>query len=158
MLLFTGHSEHSIDAKGRLAVPAKYRGRLDEQRDGKGWYSVPYPGGVIRLYTQARFEALSDITPQKLTPDQDEAELEAELFGSAELLEMDVEGRVVLPKMHLDSAGLTSREVVIVGARNRLEIRDRAAWLAGRGERFARLPELVARIEAKRNAGRGTTA
>lgn len=157
-MLFTGHSEHLIDAKGRLAIPAKYRGRLDEQRDGKGWYSVPYPGGTIRLYTQARFEALAEDSPQKLTPDQDEAELEAGFFGSAELLEMDAEGRVMLPKHHLDMVGLTAREVVIVGARNRLEIRDRAAWLAGQAERFAKLPELVARIEAKRNAGRGTNA
>ncbi len=152
-MLFTGHSEHTIDAKLRLAIPAKYRGRLDESRDGKGWYSVPYPGGVIRLYTQARFELLSEESPHKLMPDEDEAELEAGLFGLAELLEMDAEGRVNVPRLHLDLAGLASREIVIVGARNRLEVRDRAAWLAGQAERFARLPALVSRIEAKR-AGR----
>lgn len=152
-MLFTGHSENTIDAKYRLAIPAKYRGRLDESRDGAGWYSVPYPGGVIRLYTQARFETLAEDDPHKLTPDEDEADLEAGFFGMAELLEMDAEGRITLPKLHLDLAALTSREVVIVGARNRLEVRDRAMWLAGQAERFARLPALVSRIEAKR-AGR----
>lgn len=150
-MLFTGHSEHTIDAKLRLAIPAKHRGRLEESRDGKGWYSVPYPGGVIRLYTQARFESLAEAAPQSLTPDQDEADLEAGFFGMAELLEMDAEGRINLPRHHLDLAGLTNREVVIVGARNRLEVRDRAAWLAGQTERFGRLPTLVSKIEAKRS-------
>ncbi len=152
-MLFTGHSEHTIDAKLRLAIPAKYRGRLDESRDGRGWYSVPYPGGVIRLYTQARFESLAEESPQRLTPDQDEADLEAGFFGMAELLEMDAEGRIGLPKLHLDLAALTSREVVIIGARNRLEVRDRATWLAGQADRFARLPTLVSRIESRRLRG-----
>lgn len=149
-MLFTGHSEHTIDAKLRLAIPAKYRARLDESRDGSTWYSVPYPGGVIRLYTQARFEALAQEAPDSLTPGDDEAELEASLFGHAEQLEMDAAGRITLPKHHLDLAGLSSRDVVVVGARNRLEIRDRATWQAGAADRFARLPTLVARIEAKR--------
>lgn len=157
-MLFTGHSEHSIDAKGRLAIPAKHRSRLEATGESGAWYSVPYPGGVIRLYAQARFESLAEESPQKLTPDQDEAELEAGFFGLAELLEMDAEGRVMLPRHHLDMAGLSSKDVVIVGARNRLEVRDRSAWLAGQAERFARLPELVARIEAKRGGGRGPTA
>ena len=151
-MLFTGHSEHTIDAKLRLAIPAKYRARLDPATDGVSWYSVPYPGGVIRLYTQARFETLAHNAPDSLTPGEDEAELEASLFGHAEQLEMDAAGRITLPRHHLDLAGLTSRDVVIVGARNRLEIRDRASWQAGAGARFARLPTLVARIEAKRSA------
>jgi MraZ protein len=151
-MLFTGHSEHTIDAKLRLAIPAKYRARLDPARDGSTWYSVPYPGGVIRLYTQTRFEGLAQGNPDSLTPGEDEAELEASLFGHAEQLEMDTAGRITLPRLHLDLAGLSSRDVVIVGARNRLEVRDRATWQAGAADRFARLPTLVARIDAKRAA------
>jgi MraZ protein len=149
-VLFSGHSENTIDAKLRLAIPAKYRNALDPQRDGSAWYCVPWPGGVLRLYTEKQFETLAQQDPQSLTPDEDEAELETNLFGFAERLEMDGQGRIGLPKSHLDLAGLTATEVVIVGARNRLEVRDRASWLAGQAERFAKLPALVARIEAKR--------
>jgi MraZ protein len=152
-VLFTGHSEHSIDAKLRLAIPAKYRGQIDPRRDGEAWYSVPYPGGVIRIYTSARFEKLAGDAEETLTPDEDVAELEAALFGAAERLEMDSAGRITIPRHHLQLAGLKGPDVVIVGARNRLEVHDRARWQAGQQDRFAKLPALVARIEAKRARG-----
>lgn len=155
-MLFTGHSEHTIDAKLRLAIPAKYRSQLDPKRDGEGWYSVPYPGGVVRIYTAARFEQLAESAPDSLTPGEDEAELDSALYGLAERLEMDSAGRITLPRRHLDLAGLTSSDVVVVGARNRLEVHDRARWLAGQQDRFARLPALVARIESKRARGGAT--
>lgn len=149
-MLFTGHSEHTIDAKLRLAIPAKYRNQLSPERDGQAWYCVPWPGGVLRLYTERKFEELAAQAPQSLMPGEEEADLEARFFGFAERLEMDGQGRIALPKQHLDLAALTSSEIVIVGARNRLEVRDRAAWQAGQQESFARLPSLVSRIEAKR--------
>ncbi|MCC6659345.1 MAG: hypothetical protein IT437_00525 [Phycisphaerales bacterium] len=152
-MIFTGHSEHSIDAKLRLAIPAKYRAQWDTKRDGDAWYSVPYPDGVIRVYTASTFERVAANAPDSLTPDADEAELDAALFGQAERLEMDSAGRITLPRRHLDLAGLNTGEVVVVGARNRLEVRDRAKWQAGEQERFARLPALVARIEGKRGRG-----
>ncbi len=40
---FTGYSEHTIDAKQRLAIPAKYRAQWDDKRDGTAWYGVPWP-------------------------------------------------------------------------------------------------------------------
>lgn len=151
-MLFTGHSEHSIDSKLRLAIPAKYRSQLDPERDGSAWYCVPWPGGILRLYTEKTFEQLAQQGEHSLTPDEDQADLEAQLFGFAERLEMDAQGRITLPKAHLELSGLkeTGAEVVVVGARNRLEVRDRAGWLAGQQERFAKLPSLVARIEARR--------
>ncbi len=150
MLFFTGYSEHTIDSKLRLAIPAKYRSLLDAKRDGKAWFSVPYPGGPIRLYTEARFTRLAEMGQESLIPDEDEAELDATLYGSTERLEMDSAGRIMLPRNHLTWAGLTSPDVVIVGARNRLEVYDREKWHASYAERFGRLPTVIARQESKR--------
>jgi transcriptional regulator MraZ len=148
-VLFTGHSEHTIDAKQRLAIPAKYRSQWKESTEGKAWICVPWPGGVLRLYPEKTFELLADAQAQTLTPASDEADLEADLFGFAERIEMDKTGRISLPRSHLDLVALTT-DVVVVGARNRLEVRDRTKWLASRAERFARLPSLVERIETSR--------
>lgn len=148
-MLFTGHSEHTIDAKQRLAIPKKHRDRWDPERDGKGWYAVPWPTGVIRLYTENHFVELASQRQHSLTPNTDEAELEAELFGSAERLDMDSTWRIKIPREHLEDTGLGG-EVVIVGALNRLEVHDRAKWRQSRTERFRKLPELVQRIEARR--------
>jgi MraZ protein len=149
-VLFTGHSEHGIDAKLRLAIPAKHRSQVDAERDGPAWYCVPWADGSLRLYTERTFKELAARMDQTLTPDADRAELDAVLFGLAERLEMDGQNRIGLPKHHLELTGLSATEVVVIGAGNRLEIRDRAAWLAGQRERFAKLPTLVARIEARR--------
>ena len=40
-MIFTGYYEHTIDAKHRLAIPAKFRSRLDPQRDGTALVMVP---------------------------------------------------------------------------------------------------------------------
>ena len=148
-MLFTGHSEHTIDAKQRLAIPAKYRSQWDDLVDGKAWYCVPWPGGVLRLYTEKTFERLAFSHEQTLTPSGDEADLEADLFAFAERLEMDKQGRVPLPKLHIELTGLKS-EVVVIGARNRIEVRDRESWVATRADRFERLASLVEKIESER--------
>lgn len=151
-VLFTGQADVTIDAKQRLAVPAKYRQQLESASQGNAWISVPWPGGLVRLYPEARFAELAGASGGTLTPDRDQAELEAALFGFAERLEMDSAGRVVLPRGHLDMTGLTG-EVVVLGVRDRLEVRDRAAWKASGAERFNSLPELVARIQQRGLAG-----
>ena len=150
-MLFTGHSEHSIDAKLRLAIPKKYRALWDPDRDGEAWYCVPWPGEGLRLYTERKFEALAEQSDQTLTPDSDVGQLEADLFGFAERLTEDAQGRIPLPKLHLELTAL-GQKVVIVGAKNRLEVRNRDAWLASQRERFESLPELVKRIEAKKRS------
>lgn len=151
-MLFTGHAELNIDAKGRLAIPAKYRAQWDQDRDGPSWVCVPWPNSTIRVYPERTFAELADSAEQSLTPDDDVAELEATLFGLAEQITPDSAGRIMLSKEHLRLTGLTG-EVVVTGSRNRLEIRDRAAWRDAQQERFASLPKLVERIERRRAGG-----
>lgn len=157
-MLFLGQADVTIDAKQRLAVPSKFRPRTDAKnttdsgKETHAWICVPYPGGVLRLYPEPRFEQLAHAAPSSLTPDREEAELEAALFGSAERLEPDSAGRITIPKPHLEMTGL-SQEVTVVGARDRLEIRDRGAWRAAADDRFNKLPELVARTRARSSPG-----
>ena len=147
-MLFTGHSLNTIDAKNRLSIPAKVRSQWDEDRDGTAWYCVPWPGGVLRLYTESAFTRMADQIEQSLMPAEDQAALDADVFSLAERLEVDAQGRISLPGTHLELTGLAG-EVAVIGARNRLEVRDRASWLESQAERFARLPTLVERSRPK---------
>jgi len=150
-VLFTGFAELTVDAKGRLAIPAKYRGQWQPQRDGDAWFCVPWAEGrMLRLYTEGRFTQLAESASDSLTPASDVANLDADFYGLAERIEMDSNGRVILPRGLMELVGL-SNEVVVVGARNRLEVRDRATWKASLQDRFTSLPRLVERIESKRN-------
>ncbi len=154
-MLFTGHAELTIDPKQRLAIPSKYRSQWSEERDGTAWICVPWSARQIRLYTERTFELLASERKDSLTQDADEAELDADLFGFAERIELDSAGRLTIPKLHLQMTQLGT-EVVVVGARNRLEIRDRLAWTATIPERFARLPQLINRIEHRKGQQPGT--
>lgn len=149
-MLFTGHYEHSIDAKNRLAIPAEIRSQWSPTESGGAWYAVPWPTGVIRLYTEVDFTNRASQYRNSLTPDPNQAELQATLFGLSRRLEMDSTGRVRLPDEHLALTGLP-KEVALVGAGEWLEIRDRAAWRATMKERLEQLPNLLAGIQPQRN-------
>ncbi len=153
-MLFTGQFEHTIDAKNRLAIPSEIRSRWDSTRDGAAFYAVSWVGGLVRLYTETDFHARSGST-LTLTPDEDEAELQATLFGLAHRLELDSAGRLRLPEEMLSLTGLP-REVTLVGAGDRLEIRSRSEWAQSKAERLRQLPELMRRISEKRRSGDGT--
>lgn len=148
VLLFTGQAELNIDAKSRLAIPARYRNLLSEE-DGKGWFTVPWPDGTLRVYPERVFAELASQVEQSLVPDDDLAELEVNFFGSAERIEMDSAGRITLPKHHVELAGLPS-EVVVIGARHRLEVRDRASWQGRTEDRFKSMRTLVQRVEERK--------
>lgn len=154
-MLFTGYSEHTIDNKQRLAVPAKYRNLWTPERDGSAWISIPWPTGHVRLYTENYFNSAGSSGSNTLTPDRDTAELEARLFSLAERIEMDSAGRITLPKHHLELAGLKG-DVAVIGARNRLEVHDLTRWKAGSLQGFQSLQELVERIQSRSQPGRPT--
>jgi MraZ protein len=145
--IFTGTSDHTIDSKLRLSVPAKHRGQLDGTPEASVWCAVPWGVGVIRLYPKATYEELSATGMKRLLSDRDSSELTVGFHALTETLEVDAQGRIGVPRQTLEDAGLVGvTEVVIVGCGQWLEIRDRAAWQAGRRARVAALPDLVSKI------------
>lgn len=153
MPVFVGSAECTIDAKGRLAIPAKYRNRWDPTRDGLSWFCVLWPDGTLRLYTEAVFNRLSDALEDTLMPDEDRVKIDRLFFSQAEELNLDSAGRLMLPRKHLQRAALPN-EVTIIGAKNRLEVHPRETWEQTVDAEHASLPELVRRMEgSKRERG-----
>ncbi len=125
LAIFSGTSEHTIDAKNRLAVPKKFRERIDPEADGPGLYVVPgRPNSYLWLYTERRFQQLSDQLSSDLRPNAETLAWEQDFFPAAEYLEFDGQGRVLLPERLIQQAGL-SRDVMICGVRDHLEIRPK---------------------------------
>ncbi|USN99202.1 MAG: hypothetical protein H6810_00545 [Phycisphaeraceae bacterium] len=150
-MLLTGQAEITIDAKQRLAVPSKFRSMLGE--DETGWYCVPWPdGSILRLYPKPVFESQAGRLDDSLTAGSDASKID-QSFGMAEQLEMDKSGRVRLPKWHIDLVGMPT-DVMVVGARNRLEIHPRAAWQASLVDRFRDMAALYERSERKQTEAR----
>jgi MraZ protein len=150
-VFFAGNYEHTIDAKNRLAIPADIRARWRPEEQGLGWYALPWTGNIIRLYPERDFEVRAKQGILSLTPDEDESALQAALFGLSKRLEMDNAGRIMLPDQMLRLTNLP-KDITIVGCNDRLELHDRTKWNASVPDMLQQLPELIARLNAKKEA------
>ena len=147
-MIFTGHAELNIDAKQRLAIPAKHRARLTPERDGVAWYCVPCGEKKLALYTEKRFEEIVEKGELKLTRDEAQSNWASTFFGMVERIEPDAAGRIVIPRLHKDTAELGD-EVVMVGCGKYLEIWDRSVWAAKFLSQFKNLPALVDEVNER---------
>ncbi len=129
-LVFTGTYEHSIDAKNRLAIPSEVRALLQKDQDGPEsihLFVTLGEGQALCLYTEKGFEhRASDLDHSELEPDQ-LLTYERLMFSLARRVEIDKQGRVRLPENLLKMASL-NLDVVLIGVKDHLEVRDRQAW------------------------------
>ena len=140
MPLFYGFSNHVIDVKLRLAIPAKFRVQLDPQLDTR-LISVPWPTGHLRLYTERDFEAMVAPASRTLLTLESETTLLRSLFPYIERLEMASAGRVTFTKEQMEMIGLT-HSVRVAGMQQFLEVGnvpDKAVVLA----EFQGLPAVI---------------
>ena len=140
-MAFHGTFEHSLDAKNRLTVPAKFRAALA----GKV-FLVRGADPCISLYPEATYSELTEAALQGMNPFSTQArELKRMFYGNATDTELDSAGRVMLIPRHLEHAGI-DREVVITGAGDCLELWDRSAWEAYDRDLSERAPDLTASL------------
>ena len=147
-MLFYGSSEHSIDPKLRLAIPARFRNQWKPEMDGGAWICVPWPTGVLRLYTETTFNIWARMGYQTLTPDRDVLALQTTLFGLAERLEMDSAGRITIPKQHLELTKL-GNEVAVTSAADHAQVHPLDRWKTSVRASFEQLEELADRVGRK---------
>lgn len=122
--MFIGEYKHSIDVKGRLAVPVKFRGKLSE-----GAVVTRGLDNCLFLYARDQWEKEA-IKLASLPMKQAKARAFARLMlAGAMEVECDQQGRVNLPEYLREYAGL-DKKVVITGLFDHLEIWDEDKWEA----------------------------
>ena len=124
-LAFHGTFEHSLDAKNRLTVPAKFRAAL-----AGGVFLVQGHGPLHRALSRGDLHGAHPGALRGLNPFSPQArELKRMLYGNATDAELDSAGpRDAAGAKLLEHAGISSREVVVIGAGECLELWDRSAW------------------------------
>ena len=129
--MFRGISNATLDSKGRMALPARNREVVTLAADGKVVVTIDMREPCLLLYplsewevVQRKLEGLSNINPQARL-------LQRLLIGHATDLELDGNGRLLLPAMLRDYAGL-EKKLVLVGQGNKIEIWSDGQW----GERM----------------------
>ena len=147
-MIFRGTFEHSLDAKHRLTVPAKYRAALaggavlavspeteaGEPRSVAIWIPEDYDA-----YTTHALAELSPLSPRARN-------LKRFFFNNSHEVELDSANRVMIPATLMAYAGL-DKEVVVTGSGECLEIWDRAAHAAYNEGVLSRFPEIAASLD-----------
>lgn len=141
-LAFHGTFDHTLDAKNRLTVPSKFRAALA----GKV-FLVKGADPCLSVYPEDTYTAMTASALAGLNPLSAQArELRRYFFANAMEIELDGAGRLMLPGRFMAQAGITSRDVVVAGAGECLELWDRAAWESYDADLAQRAPELTASL------------
>ncbi len=119
--MFLGEHEHTIDAKGRMAVPAKFRVQMD-----RGSVISKGMGVCLSVYTMKGWEEKSaELASGKTSADL--RDFERRIYPSASEIELDGQGRMIIPAKLRAYAKLDT-EVTVAGVRDHFEIWDRTSW------------------------------
>ncbi len=135
-MLFRGVSSVNMDAKGRMALPVRYRELLQDVSAGKVVVTIDTEERCLLLYPlkiweeiQAQLEALPNVNPVA-------RRLQRLLIGHATDIELDGSGRMLLPQMLRDYAQLEKR-LVLLGQGKKLELWAEEVWTERRDEWLA---------------------
>ena len=122
--MFLGRYEHSIDEKGRLTIPARYRELLAD-----GAFVTMGLDGSLNVHPVAYFEELSARINKLAFNDPLARDLKRYLYSTADRCEIDKAGRILLPQFLRDMAQLDG-SVMLVGAGAYFEIWSPSNWAA----------------------------
>ena len=121
-MAFRGTYEHTVDDRGRVAVPARYRHEFAE-----GVVLARSPDGCVEVYTPQGYDEMSNLVTAEPAVHLKGRRLRRGFFADSWDAELDRQGRILIPAPLREAARLDGA-VVINGRRECLEIWNRDRW------------------------------
>ena len=126
--MFRGINPINLDAKGRVALPAKYRDRVANRCDGHKVLTVHPFDRCLLLYPLADWEVIeSQVNALPNSTSRQARRLQHLMVGYATELDLDAANRLLLPAMHRDHAEL-DKLLILVGQGQKFEIWSEVRW------------------------------
>lgn len=120
--MFSGEFENTIDAKGRVVIPSKFREEL-----GAGFRITKGLQGCTLIMTEQRFEQMVSGLSGKSMTDVVARNLQRFFIGPSVTGEFDSQGRVIIPQTIRSHAKLT-KEIITIGLTDSIEIWDKQTY------------------------------
>lgn len=120
--MFMGEYNHTIDVKGRLIIPAKFRETL-----GDKFIVTKGLDGCLFVYPKNEWSLFEDKLKVLPLTNKDARQFTRFFLAGAAACEVDKQGRILLPQVLRDFAQL-EKEVVLIGVANRVEIWSKINW------------------------------
>lgn len=140
--MFLGEYRHSIDEKGRMSIPVKFRARLEE-----GAVVTRGLDGCLSLYPLTEWKVLAQQLANLPISQADARAFSRLLLAGAMEVEIDRVGRIMLPA-YLRAYATLGKEVVVAGLYNRIEIWEEKTWTTYAEGTASRGPEIAERLGA----------
>jgi MraZ protein len=141
-LAFRGHYEHSLDAKNRLSIPARFRAAFSA-----GVVLAKEPVPCLAVWTPQGHEAVIERALAGLNPMGSEHRKLSRFYqGNSFEVELDAAGRVTLPAPLMKHAGV-EKEVVVAGVGDHLEVWDSRRWRTEQESLDAEIAEVTERLD-----------
>jgi MraZ protein len=134
-MLLTGTYPRTLDEKNRLGLPKRVREQLGEPTT---IFVTPGPDQCLWLYTQTALERVAQKLDEAPATDAEARASRRLYFAQIEAVEVDSNGRILLPERLVEYAAL-KHDVVLLGVRDHVELWDAASWqqyLRGHRPRF----------------------
>jgi MraZ protein len=128
--MFRGANTLTLDAKGRMVMPTRYRERLQERCGGKLVVTVDKDQCLL-IYPLPDWEEVERKLMRLPSFNAQARQLQRLMVGHATDLEIDDHGRILLPP-NLREFGMLTRDAVLVGQGVKFELWDEARWNEGR--------------------------
>jgi MraZ protein len=125
-MLLTGTFARSLDEKLRIAVPKPLRERLGSSAKG-ALYVAPGTDGSLAVFTEDALAGLAERLAASSPNAQDVRAFSRLFYARAQSVELDGQGRIRIPVELAQLAGL-SKEVMLIGVQDHLELWDRQRW------------------------------
>lgn len=120
--MFMGEYNHTLDPKGRVIIPAKFRENL-----GVKFVITKGLDGCLYGYPYDKWEEVGQNFQETIRTNKEARQFSRFFFSSASDCDIDKQGRILIPSNLREYAGL-SKDVVIAGNLGHIEIWDKARW------------------------------
>lgn len=141
--MFRGEYSLSMDPKGRVAVPSRYRERLAESCGGKLVVTISLMERCLAVYPFPDWQTIEDDLRELPALDKKAQAISHLLIGHASECDMDGHGRLLIPQTLREFAGL-DKQVKMLGQVRKFELWSDTAWAARRDELLEQVDDLLA--------------
>ncbi len=139
--MFIGEYNHSVDTKGRLSIPAKFRDNL-----GEGFILTKGLDNCLFVYPLDEWKIFEDKLKQLPMANRDARSFVRFFFAGATECEFDNQGRIRIPINLRDHASI-KKEAVIIGVATRLEIWSTEEWTSYNDEITSSYDEIALKMQ-----------
>lgn len=140
--MFMSQYNHTIDAKGRVIIPAKFREKL-----GESFVITKGLDGCLYGYAKEEWNAFEEKLGTLPITNKNSRQFTRFFLAGAAECELDKQGRILIPSVLREFAGL-DKDVVLVGVASKIEIWSKERWDESNGEYETNMDDIAMNLES----------